>query len=148
MVLRHTLTARCDVFRSLTIAHVRPTAYNALGHEREAACYALQYDDVRHAYFTDMQHTSPFFCSWDLLARHYHRVGKAAGRQWGCNQLTSNMLDCASVSHGVVAIPAVHKGLNNQRMRIVQDIVSAMLVGAAVELPSHLMSRQNCHYNI
>ena len=47
---------------------------------------------------------------------------------------------------GVVRIPAVRKGLNNQRMRIVQDAVIAALLGAAVELPSVLRTRRRCGY--
>ena len=47
---------------------------------------------------------------------------------------------------GVVRIPAVRKGLNNQRMRIVQDAVIAALLGAAVELPSFLRTRRRCGY--
>ena len=38
---------------------------------------------------------------------------------------------CGSGVSGVVRIPAVRKGLNNQRMRIVQDAVIASLLGAA-----------------
>ena len=50
---------------------------------------------------------------------------------------------CGAGVSGVVRIPAVRKGLNNQRMRIVQDAVIAALLGAAVELPSVLRTRLN-----
>lgn len=53
---------------------------------------------------------------------------------------------CGSGVSGVVRIPAVRKGLNNQRMRIVQDAVIASLLGAAVELPSVLRTRRRCGY--
>ncbi|KAK7248178.1 H/ACA snoRNPs complex protein [Aureococcus anophagefferens] len=42
---------------------------------------------------------------------------------------------CGPGVSGVVVVPAVRKGLNNQRMRIVQDAVVASLLGAALELP-------------
>ena len=53
---------------------------------------------------------------------------------------------CGAGVSGVVRIPAVRKGLNNQRMRIVQDAVIAALLGAAVELPSVLRTRRRCGY--
>ena len=53
---------------------------------------------------------------------------------------------CGAGVSGVVRIPAVRKGLNNQRMRIVQDAVIAALLGAAVELPSFLRTRRRCGY--
>ena len=46
----------------------------------------------------------------------------------------------------VVVVPTVLKGLNNQRMRIVSDIVGAMLIGAAVQLPTRLAARRSCHF--
>jgi hypothetical protein len=45
-----------------------------------------------------------------------------------------------------IVIPAVRKGLNNQRMRIVQDIYVAIMMGANVELPQMLYGRVGCHY--
>jgi hypothetical protein len=45
-----------------------------------------------------------------------------------------------------IVIPAVRKGLNNQRMRIVQDILVAAMIGANVELPDMLYGRVGCHY--
>lgn len=45
----------------------------------------------------------------------------------------------------VVTIPAVRKGISNQRMRIVQDIASASSLGLAVRLPRTLTSRRACH---
>ena len=53
---------------------------------------------------------------------------------------------CGAGVSGVVRIPAVRKGLNNERMRIVQDAVIAALLGAAVELPSFLRTRRRCGY--
>lgn len=53
---------------------------------------------------------------------------------------------CGAGVSGDVRIPAVRKGLNNQRMRIVQDAVIAALLGAAVELPSVLRTRRRCGY--
>jgi len=47
---------------------------------------------------------------------------------------------------GTVFVVTPAKGLCNQRMRIVQDIVMATLVGAAVVLPESLISRRGCHY--
>jgi len=47
---------------------------------------------------------------------------------------------------GVIVIPAVRKGLNNQRMRMVQDIVIGALIGAAVELPRIVRTRRECGY--
>ncbi|KAJ8601626.1 hypothetical protein CTAYLR_007260 [Chrysophaeum taylorii] len=47
---------------------------------------------------------------------------------------------------GVVEIPAVRKGLSNQRMRVIQDVVSAMTLDLAVRLPQALSSRRGCHY--
>ena len=54
----------------------------------------------------------------------------------------------SSSGTGVIHIPMLMKGLNNQRMRIVQDITLATLLGASVELPTHVYSRKNCHYSI
>jgi hypothetical protein len=51
---------------------------------------------------------------------------------------------CANVK-GIIKVPAVKKGMNNQRMRIVQDIMTARLLGAAIELPEYLNTRLNCH---
>ena len=45
-----------------------------------------------------------------------------------------------------VVVPAIRKGLNNQRMRIVQDVAMAQLLGYAVSLPRTLFSRNGCHY--
>jgi hypothetical protein len=45
-----------------------------------------------------------------------------------------------------IVIPAVRKGPNNQRMRIVQDILGAVILGANVQLPPLLYSREGCHY--
>jgi len=53
---------------------------------------------------------------------------------------------CGMNVSGVIVIPAVRKGLNNQRMRIVQDIVFGALIGAAVELPRIVRTRRNCGY--
>ena len=54
---------------------------------------------------------------------------------------------CTMVSqNGVIRIPAVRKGLNNQRMRIIQDIVVAHLLGLAVELPKIVRTRVDCGY--
>jgi hypothetical protein len=44
-----------------------------------------------------------------------------------------------------IVITAVRKGLNNQRMRIVQDILVAAMIGANVELPDMLYGRTGCH---
>ena len=49
---------------------------------------------------------------------------------------------------GVVRIPAVRKGLNNQRMRIIQDIVVARMLGMAVELPKIVRTRIDCGYRV
>jgi len=50
-------------------------------------------------------------------------------------------------TRGAVAIPVVFaKGLSNQRMRMVQDVVAAMLIGAAVILPPSISSRRGCHF--
>ena len=54
----------------------------------------------------------------------------------------------ASASHAYTQVPAVRKGLNNQRMRIVQDAVVATLLGAAVELPRYVRTRARCGYRI
>lgn len=43
---------------------------------------------------------------------------------------------------------AVLKGLNNQRMRLVSDIVGSILIGAAVELPPVLATRRACHFDV
>jgi hypothetical protein len=48
----------------------------------------------------------------------------------------------------VVVVPTVLKGLNNQLMRIVSDIVGAMLIGAAVELPRSIATRRGCHFQV
>ena len=45
---------------------------------------------------------------------------------------------------GTVRVPSVEKGLNNQRMRIIQDIAIATLLRAPVELPTRVYSRKNC----
>lgn len=47
----------------------------------------------------------------------------------------------------VVTIPAVRKGISNQRMRIVQDIASAVALGLAVRLPRALTSRRACNHD-
>ena len=47
----------------------------------------------------------------------------------------------------IVQVPSVKKGLSNQRMRIVQDLVTASLVGShKVRLPKKMTSRKGCHY--
>lgn len=53
---------------------------------------------------------------------------------------------CGMNVSGVIVIPAVRKGLNNQRMRMVQDIVIGALIGAAVELPRIVRTRRDCGY--
>ena len=54
---------------------------------------------------------------------------------------------CKTRHHnGVIHIPAVRKGLNNQRMRIIQDIFVAHVLGMAVELPKIIRTRIDCHY--
>lgn len=53
---------------------------------------------------------------------------------------------CGPGVSGVVLVPAVRKGLNNQRMRIVQDAVVASLLGAALELPRSVRTRRGCGY--
>ncbi|KAH8045116.1 hypothetical protein JL721_12699 [Aureococcus anophagefferens] len=53
---------------------------------------------------------------------------------------------CGPGVSGVVVVPAVRKGLNNQRMRIVQDAVVASLLGAALELPRSVRTRRGCGY--
>ena len=59
----------------------------------------------------------------------------------------STSQNCTMVSqNGVIRIPAVRKGLNNQRMRIIQDIVVAHLLGLAVELPKIVRTRVDCGY--
>ena len=58
----------------------------------------------------------------------------------------SARLDPCEHTRGVVAIPAVFKGVSNQRLRIIQDIVAAKIVGAAVVLPRYVVSRRECHY--
>lgn len=50
------------------------------------------------------------------------------------------------VDRVVVSIPAVRKGLSNQRMRVIQDVVSAVTLGLSVRLPRALTSRKGCHY--
>ena len=55
------------------------------------------------------------------------------------------MAACADVLSALV-IPSVPKGLCNQRLRWVQDIVAAKLLGAAVVLPQHVYTRQGCHF--
>mmetsp|Transcript_13768 Transcript_13768/g.44896 ORF Transcript_13768/g.44896 Transcript_13768/m.44896 type:complete len:476 (-) Transcript_13768:1391-2818(-) len=48
---------------------------------------------------------------------------------------------------GIGRIPAVRKGLSNQRMRIVQDLVTALLLGVGeVQFPERMTSRRGCHY--
>lgn len=60
---------------------------------------------------------------------------------------TSSPESCTtSYKTGVIRIPAVRKGLNNQRMRIVQDIVIASMLGMAVELPKIVRTRIDCGY--
>ena len=58
---------------------------------------------------------------------------------------TSSPESCMN-KNGVIRIPAVRKGLNNQRMRIVQDIVIAKMLGMAVELPKIVRTRIDCGY--
>ena len=54
----------------------------------------------------------------------------------------------SSSGTGVIHIPMLMKGLNNQRMRIVQDITLATLLGASVELPTHVYSRRKCNDSV
>lgn len=61
-------------------------------------------------------------------------LGCTPGRRW------------AQGSRAIVAIPAVKKGLSNQRMRVIQDMVSAATLGLPVRLPKALTSRRGCHY--
>ena len=49
-------------------------------------------------------------------------------------------------SQRIFRVPLLRKGLNNQRMRIIQDVTMATLLGAAVELPKHIASRKNCDF--
>eukprot|EP00962_Isochrysis_galbana_P045957 scaffold18297_cov132-Isochrysis_galbana.AAC.1 len=71
--------------------------------------------------------------------------GGGARRMCSCTR--DGQIDCDVASGSscrfgrqkpVVVIPTVLKGLNNQRMRLVSDIVGAILIGAAVQLPSML----------
>ena len=55
------------------------------------------------------------------------------------------MSPCATTK-SVVLIPSVRKGLCNQRLRMVQDIMIAHLFGAAVVLPQVVFSRQRCSF--
>ena len=48
----------------------------------------------------------------------------------------------------VVVVPTVLKGLSNQRMRIISDIVGAVLIGAAVQLPTMMAGRRSCHFRV
>ena len=57
-------------------------------------------------------------------------------------------LDPCEHTRGVVVIPAVLKGVSDQRLRIIQDTVAAKIVGAAVVLPRYVVSRRNCHYRV
>ena len=67
------------------------------------------------------------------------------GRDVECgNGLTTT---CANRKQ-IVVVPTVLKGLNNQRMRIVSDIVGAILIGAAVQLPAKLAARRSCHFRV
>ena len=56
------------------------------------------------------------------------------------------MPDACIGTRSVVVIPPVRKGLCNQRMRMVQDIVVAKLLGASVVLPKTIFTRQGCHF--
>ena len=48
---------------------------------------------------------------------------------------------------GVVLVPTIPKGLNNFRLRLVQDIAASVLARAAVALPVYVASRRNCGYD-
>mmetsp|Transcript_40040 Transcript_40040/g.58902 ORF Transcript_40040/g.58902 Transcript_40040/m.58902 type:complete len:438 (+) Transcript_40040:53-1366(+) len=54
---------------------------------------------------------------------------------------------CVGVT-GVVVIPTVERGMSNQRMRIIQDLLATALLRTkvAVVLPKFIYSRSNCHY--
>ena len=70
-------------------------------------------------------------------------------RRVSCGIGVGNSGACGPGPHEqVVIIPTVLKGLNNQRMRLVSDIVGAMLIGAAVQLPSMLATRRSCHFDV
>lgn len=44
-------------------------------------------------------------------------------------------------------LPSIPKGLCNQRLRWVQDVMAAHALSAAVVLPSEVYSRKNCHFD-
>ena len=54
--------------------------------------------------------------------------------------------DPCDSARGVVVVPEIRKGISNQRMRWIQDVVAATLVGAAVVLPAHVQSRRACGF--
>ncbi len=58
--------------------------------------------------------------------------------------ISSRGIGCPDVP--IIIIPNVMKGLNNQRMRIVQDIAASFYLGAAVVLPVSSYSRKGCGY--
>lgn len=62
------------------------------------------------------------------------------------NRAVIMLLWVTAVVASTVDIPAVKKGISNQRMRIVQDIAAAASLGLAVRLPDSLTSRRSCHY--
>ena len=48
---------------------------------------------------------------------------------------------------GTFLIPPIVRGLNNQRMRMVQDITIAILFNISIELPSYIYTRKNCNFS-
>ena len=62
-------------------------------------------------------------------------------------ELGGARLDACALARSAVILPVVPKGLCNQRLRWVQDIVVAALMGAAVVLPEAIITRQGCHFN-
>jgi len=71
--------------------------------------------------------------------------GLGVGRGRGSRQLRCNK---PGWRRQVVVVPTVLKGINNQRMRLVSDIVGSILIGAAVELPPVLATRRACHFDV
>ena len=55
---------------------------------------------------------------------------------------------CSTPVKGIVHLLPVRKGLNNQRLRFVQDIVVASLLGMAVEFEENVYSRVGCQNNL
>jgi len=103
-----------------------------------------------HGASNHVNHATPILPpqSWSRVADKAPPHPQSSDGAFCLSEPLSAHLDPCEHTRGVVVIPAVLKGVSNQRLRIIQDTVAAKIVGAAVVLPRYVVSRRNCHYRV